>query len=82
MWQTVVVLVLLACALIYVIRHYVMIYRSEIPACSGCSSGCCCGGPKEKGNGCPADTGTVQRKGNEKDHCAAGDSAPDFRDRY
>ncbi|GLI35162.1 FeoB-associated Cys-rich membrane protein [Desulforhabdus amnigena] len=40
MWQTVVILVLLAAVLVYVIRHYVRVFRSEVPSCSGCS-GCC-----------------------------------------
>lgn len=40
MWQTAVILFVVAVVLIYVIRHYVRVYRSEVPACSGCS-GCC-----------------------------------------
>ena len=52
MWQTIVVLLLLAGVLVYVIRHYVQVYRSDVPTCSGCSG---CGGvsPKERQGECP-----------------------------
>ena len=39
MWQTVLVVFLLAGVMIYVIRHYVSIFRAEASICSGCS-GC------------------------------------------
>jgi hypothetical protein len=45
MWQTVIVLGLLTVVLIYVIRHFVKVFRAEAPACSGCSG--CCGSKSE-----------------------------------
>ena len=39
MLQLIVVLVCLTLVLVYVIRHYVKVFRSEVPSCSGCS-GC------------------------------------------
>jgi hypothetical protein len=39
MWQTVIVLGVLTVVLIYVIRHYVKVFRAEVPTCSGCT-GC------------------------------------------
>ena len=42
MWQTVVVLGVLAVVLVYVIRHYVKVFRSDVPTCSGCGGGCSC----------------------------------------
>ena len=39
MLQLIVVLVCLTLVLVYVIRHYVKVFRSEVPTCSGCS-GC------------------------------------------
>jgi hypothetical protein len=41
MWQTVVVLLLLAIALIYVIRHFIRVFRAEETSCTMCS-GCSC----------------------------------------
>ena len=52
MWQTVIVLVLLIWALVYIIRHYVAIYRSEAPTCSGCSTGCCGAAPSGRKSRC------------------------------
>lgn len=40
MWQTIVVLIVSALTLIYVIRHYVRIFRSDAPTCSCSCSGC------------------------------------------
>lgn len=42
MWQTVVTLLVVTAVLIYVIRHYVRMYRSKVPtcSCSGCSERC------------------------------------------
>ena len=40
MWQTAVVLLIVAGVLIYLIRHYARVYRAEAPACSSCSQ-CC-----------------------------------------
>jgi hypothetical protein len=40
MWQTVIVLGLLTVVLIYVIRHFVKIFRGQAPTCAGCSGGC------------------------------------------
>ncbi len=40
MWQTIVVLVVLAAVLVYVIRHFAQVFRSEVPGCSGCSGSC------------------------------------------
>ena len=42
MWQTVVVLGILAVVLVYIIRHYVNVFRSDAPTCSGCGGGGCC----------------------------------------
>lgn len=39
-WQTAVVLLIVAGVLIYLIRHYAGVYRAEAPACSSCSQ-CC-----------------------------------------
>ena len=40
MWQTAIVLLIVAGVLIYLIRHYSRVYRTEAPACSSCSQ-CC-----------------------------------------
>jgi hypothetical protein len=40
MLQLIVVLVCLTLVLLYVIRHYVKVFRADIPACSGCSGEC------------------------------------------
>lgn len=40
MWQTVVILVLLALVLIYVVQYYIRVFRPDVPLCSGCT-GCC-----------------------------------------
>jgi len=48
MWQTVVVLFVIAVVLIYVIRHYVRVLRGKASACCECS-GCCAA---ESQNGC------------------------------
>jgi hypothetical protein len=39
MWQTLVILILLGAILVYLIRHYVRMYRCSSSACSSCS-GC------------------------------------------
>ncbi len=41
MWQTILVLLLLAISLTYTIRHIIRIARSKAPACSGCSCSHC-----------------------------------------
>ena len=40
MWQTVLVFLVLLGVSIYLVRHYVRVYRAEGSTCSGCS-GCC-----------------------------------------
>lgn len=40
MWQTWIVLLVVAAVLVYVIRYYVRVSRCEESACSGCSGGC------------------------------------------
>jgi hypothetical protein len=40
MWQTILILFLLAGVLVYVVRHYVKLSRSGGSVCSGCT-GCC-----------------------------------------
>jgi hypothetical protein len=40
MWQTVVILLVLLVVAIYLVRHYLRIYRAEDPTCGGCA-GCC-----------------------------------------
>jgi hypothetical protein len=40
MTQIVIVLLVVAVVLIYVIRHYVKVFRSEAPACTACSGSC------------------------------------------
>lgn len=41
MWQTAVVLLIVAGVLIYIVRHYASVMRGETSACSGCSGSCC-----------------------------------------
>jgi hypothetical protein len=40
MLQLIIVLACLTLVLVYVIRHYVKVFRSDAPTCSGCSGGC------------------------------------------
>ena len=40
MWQTVVVLLVLLGVSIYLVRHFVRVYRAKAPTCAGCA-GCC-----------------------------------------
>jgi hypothetical protein len=40
MWQTILVLFVLLGVSIYLVRHYVRVYRGEGSICAGCS-GCC-----------------------------------------
>ena len=40
MGQTVLVLLVLLIVAIYLVRHYLRVYRAEDPACGGCA-GCC-----------------------------------------
>lgn len=44
MWQTAVVLLIVAAVLLYIIRHYARVFRAEAPACSSCA-GCCASKP-------------------------------------
>ncbi|HAA03594.1 MAG TPA: hypothetical protein DCZ69_05495 [Syntrophobacteraceae bacterium] len=41
MFQLVVVLAVLTLVLVYVIRHYVKVFRADAPTCSGCAASCC-----------------------------------------
>jgi hypothetical protein len=50
MWQTGVVLLVLLVALVYVARHFVHLYRSSQPMCTGCS-GCSGSSPAERLSG-------------------------------
>ena len=62
MWQTAIVLLIVAGVLVYIVRHYARAYRAEEPACSACSQ-CCsvrelsenvsCTCPSEDGPGAP-----------------------------
>lgn len=47
MWQTLVILLVLLGVAIYLVRHYVRVYRAEAPTCAGCS-GCCGSAASEK----------------------------------
>lgn len=82
MWQTIIVLILLAWALVYVIRHFVAVYRSETTTCSGCSTGCCGAGPVGKKGGCDVEDGMniemIQKERHEEDHFVAGKPSSDF----
>ncbi len=40
MLQLIIVLACLTVVLVYVIRHYVKVFRSDVPSCCECS-GCC-----------------------------------------
>lgn len=40
MWQTIVVLLVIAAVLVYVVRHYVKVLRGDSNSCSHCT-GCC-----------------------------------------
>ena len=40
MWQTVVVLLVVLGVSIYLVRHFVRVYRAKAPTCAGCA-GCC-----------------------------------------
>jgi hypothetical protein len=47
MWQTVLVLLVLLGVSIYLVRHFVRVYRAEDSACGGCA-GCCSHGATGK----------------------------------
>lgn len=49
MLQTVIVTLIVAGILVYVIRYYARVFKSETPGCSGCSG--CCGAAAEKAAG-------------------------------
>ncbi|MDA8306209.1 MAG: FeoB-associated Cys-rich membrane protein [Deltaproteobacteria bacterium] len=57
MWQTIVTIIVLVGAAIFVARHFLKVYRTgSDPGCSGCSgSGCC--GAKPDADGTCADHG-------------------------
>lgn len=55
MWQTLVILLLLAGVLFYVIRHYIGIFRGESSGCSCCSG--CCGPETHAKDECPEHRG-------------------------
>ena len=40
MWQTALVLLIVAGVMIYLVRHYTKVYRGEASACSSCSERC------------------------------------------
>jgi len=40
MLQSIVVLIVVIGLLVYMIRHYAKIFRSDAPTCSGCSGKC------------------------------------------
>ena len=50
MWQTWIVLLVVAAVLVYVIRHYVKAARCEESFCGGCS-GCCQGEQRSHNQG-------------------------------
>ena len=72
MWQTAVIVLVVVAVLIYVIRHYARVYRSEVPACSCCSE-CCSAQPPDGGDACeyhgggnrsvPGEKPAVEREG-------------------
>ncbi len=45
MWQTGLVLLIVAAVLIYLVRHYAKIYRGRASGCPSCG-GCCTAGPE------------------------------------
>lgn len=47
MWQSILILLILAAVIIYVIRHYAKMSRSSTPFCSGCTG---CGAPVQERN--------------------------------
>ncbi|MFZ2448592.1 MAG: hypothetical protein WAW37_19700 [Syntrophobacteraceae bacterium] len=51
MWQTGVVLLIVAGVLIYIVRYYARVYRGEVSACSTCSDDCCAS--REQAGGAP-----------------------------
>lgn len=57
MWQTVVVLFVIAAVLIYVIRHYVRILRGKTPICCECSG--CCAPEMQDGCECSGELGEL-----------------------
>jgi hypothetical protein len=44
MWQTGIVLLIVAAVLVYLVRHYARVYRGRASACSACA-GCSPSGP-------------------------------------
>jgi hypothetical protein len=46
MWQTVVILLVLLGVAVYLVRHYVRVYRGGGSTCEGCP-GCCANAPSE-----------------------------------
>ena len=54
MWQTIVVLFVIAAVLIYVIRHYVRVLRGESSMCCDCSD--CCAAPHDDACKCDGET--------------------------
>lgn len=86
MWQTVVVLLVLLGVSIYLVRHFIRVYRADAPDCVGCS-GCCPGaGPEtrnqDSGGAAPKDLSCQDMKTCEQEPLAteplaqAGKPAP------
>jgi hypothetical protein len=81
MWQTVVVLLVLLGVSIYLVRHFVRVYRAEAPTCAGCA-GCCSeatSGDRDRDAGGAAfqDLSCQDRKASEQGPLAqAGKPAP------
>lgn len=67
MWQTALILLLVTAVLVYVIRHYVRVYRSEVPSCS-CCSGCCSAKGPENPEVCECDDAGSQQVCGEEPH--------------
>ena len=61
MWQTLLLVTVLGGAAVYLIRHFMNIYRTGSDCtCSGCSSGCCAGKPAAPSRTCCAEGGKAE----------------------
>lgn len=49
MWQTAVVVLIVAGVALYIVRHYARVFRAEASACSSCSA--CCPAKTDAGQG-------------------------------
>ena len=67
MWQTIVTVIVLIAAAVYVTRHFLRVYRTgNDPMCSGCSSSGCCGGKPDLDRTCAEEGSLSGREGEKK----------------